>query len=92
MSLALPIVERKTEVATTLKVMTNARGHRCAQRNFQNLIICQFHYHGHKYYSETYVQIHLLIHKMTSYQFNGIPPNATPLQFPRIQETVCNTW
>lgn len=90
MSLALPIVERETEVAATLKVTVNERHHQCAQRNFQNLVIYQFLYHGYKYYSETNVQTHLLIHKKTSHQFNCIPPNATPLQFPKTQEKVCN--
>lgn len=35
MLLAVP-TDEKTEVAATLKVITNERGHWCAQRNFQN--------------------------------------------------------
>lgn len=60
MSLALPIAERKTKVVATLTVITNERGHQCAQRNFQILVIYQFHHHGYKYYSETNVQKHLM--------------------------------
>lgn len=73
MFLAVATDERKTSVAATLKIIQVRE------------VIDVLMYHGYKYYSETNVQIHLLVHKMTSSSFNCIPPNARPLQFPKIQ-------